>query len=355
MRRIGRWLAPAVAAAFASIFAITASTAAATPSFEGTVSTDDWAAYRGRFVMNDGRIVDDANGGISHSEGQGYGLLLAFSASDRITFERIFDFTRSQLLIRDDGLAAWKWEPNVNPHVVDINDASDGDILIAYSLALAGKAWNEPRYTEAATRLATSIGINLLTEANGRTVLKPAVSGFDPGDRPDKALVVNPSYWVFEAMPVLKQLAPQFAWDGLVTSGVEIAAAARFGAAKLPADWVAITPKGLAPAEGFPAVFGYNAIRIPLYMIRAGIDTAFLEPFAERRRLGDPAVIDLTSGKAQEPLSDPGYRAIDALIACQHGTPFPDDLRHFAPTSYYPSTLHLLVLSSLSARGGQCR
>ena len=147
------------------------------PPIDGTVAAADWAAYRDRFVMADGRVVDDANGGISHSEGQGYGLLLAFSAGDRGAFERIFDFTRNQLLIRDDGLAAWKWDPNAKPHIVDVNNASDGDILIAYALGLAGKAWGEPRYTEAAAKLATAIGTNLFAEANGRVVLKPGVSG----------------------------------------------------------------------------------------------------------------------------------------------------------------------------------
>ena len=59
--------------------------------------------------------------------------------------------------------------------------------------------------------------------------------------------------------------------------------------AALPADWVTITAKGLEPAEGFPAVFGYNAIRIPLYLLRAGLGGAFLDPFAARpaaRRAG---------------------------------------------------------------------
>ena len=84
----------------------------ASASLEGTVSADDWVAYSDRFVQDDGRVVDDANGGISHSEGQGYGLLLAFSAGDRATFERIWTFTLNELLIRSDGLAAWKWDPD---------------------------------------------------------------------------------------------------------------------------------------------------------------------------------------------------------------------------------------------------
>ena len=345
---------PAVAGLLLAACALVAGMAAAFADFDDSIAGADWAAYRDRFVMADGRVADDANGGISHSEGQGYGLLLAFSAGDRGTFERIFDFTRNQLLIRDDGLAAWKWDPEANPHIVDVNNASDGDILIAYALGLAGKAWGEPRYTAAAAKLATAIGTNLLVEANGRIVLKPGVNGFAPPDRPDGTIVVNPSYWVFEAFPVLKELAPGFAWDALASSGAEIVAAARFGQEALPADWVAITAKGLEPAEGFPAVFGYNAIRIPLYLIRAGIGGAFLDPFATRRSLGAPAVVELTTGKDADRLNDPGYRMIDALVACSRGTPVPEDLLRFAPTAYYPSTLHLLGLSYLATRGGKC-
>lgn len=325
---------------------------AAAADYENTVRPEDWAAYRDRFIMADGRVVDDANKGISHSEGQGYGLLLAFSAGDRGTFERIFDFTRNQLLIRDDGLAAWKWDPNASPHIVDVNDASDGDILIAYALGLAGKAWDEPRYTEAARKLAAAIGTHLFEKVNGRTVLLPAVSGFAPPDRPEGTVVVNPSYWIFEAFPMLKELAPEYPWDQVASSGMEIVTAARFGAAALPADWVTISSRGLEPAEGFPAVFGYNAIRIPLYLLRAGLDGAFLDRFAKQP--GDPAVVELTTGRPADALTDAGYRMIDALVACSRGTPVPAELTAFAPTNYYPSTLHLLGLSYLASGGGRC-
>jgi len=340
--------------AFATAVLLLVTAAAAANGYANSIRPEDWAAYRDRFVMADGRVVDDANGGISHSEGQGYGLLLAFSAGDRGTFERIFGFTRNQLLIRDDGLAAWKWDPKANPHVVDINDASDGDILIAYALGLAGKAWGEPRYTEAGRALATAIGENLFATINGRTVLLPAVQGFAPPDRPKGTLVVNPSYWVFEAFPVLKELAPQFAWDAVASAGTEIVAAARFGESALPADWVTISAKGLEPAEGFPAVFGYNAIRIPLYLVRAGIRGTFLDRFGPRNAQDVPAVVNLTTGRDTSQLTDPGYRMIDALVACTRGTPVPEDLLRFAPTNYYPSTLHLLGLSYLASREGRC-
>ena len=63
-----------VAAAFGALIGMAGAVFGA---YDGTVAESDWAAYRDRFVLADGRVVDDGNGGISHSEGQGYGLLLA--------------------------------------------------------------------------------------------------------------------------------------------------------------------------------------------------------------------------------------------------------------------------------------
>src|SRR5436309_1896309 len=41
-----------------------------------------WRSYKARFVTDQGRVVDTANGRISHSESQGYGMLLAVAAGD---------------------------------------------------------------------------------------------------------------------------------------------------------------------------------------------------------------------------------------------------------------------------------
>src|SRR5262249_22467996 len=86
------------------------------------ITPEEWAAYAEHFVSPEGRVIDTANGNISHSEGQGYGLLLAVLADDRAAFERIWSFTRTELMIRPDGLAAWRWEPDTAPHVTDPNN-----------------------------------------------------------------------------------------------------------------------------------------------------------------------------------------------------------------------------------------
>jgi endoglucanase len=329
-----------------------------TGALPGSVSAAEWQSYRSQFVRENGSVIDDANGGVSHSESAGYGMLLAFLADDSASFERIWSFTRDKLLIRDDGLAAWRWDPNTKPHVTDVNDASDGDILIAYALGLAGKGWSEARFTLAGQKLAKAIDRALVRRVGRRTILLPGVKGFTVADRPDGATVINLSYWVFEAIPMLAELSPSDDWAALRKSGIELVAAARFGPARLPSDWLALGADGsVKPAAGFEPAFGYNAIRIPLYLLRGGIeDRGLLSAFAVNWTGGKaPGVVATASGRTSATLADPGYQMLSASLACAlDRTPIPEDLRQFSPTVYYPSTLHLLGLSFVAWKHPEC-
>ena len=133
-------------------------------SAQASISAADWQAYKEHFVESSGRVIDDANGNISHSEGQGYGLLLSYLAGQKSDFDLIWSFTRTELLLRDDGLAVWKWDPAADPHVSDVNNATDGDLLIAYALALAGASWSRTDFTEAAGTIARAIGTEAVFE-----------------------------------------------------------------------------------------------------------------------------------------------------------------------------------------------
>ncbi len=322
----------------------------------GTIKAADWDAYRARFVDRTGRVIDDANGNISHSEGQGYGLLLALAANDRRTFEQIWTFTRTELLIRDDGLAAWKWEPNASPHVTDTNNASDGDVLIAYALALAARAWNEPRYQTAAQALVKAIGKVLLRESGGRLVMLPGAKGFAESDRAD-GLVVNPSYWVFEAFEVFTALAPDHDWARLRRDGIAIIEQGSRNPAGLPPDWLAIPSQGaMQPAQGFPPVFGYNAVRIPLYLVRAGLTDGRWFGTLRQRWPGEAIdIVDVTTGSVQETLSGKGYSMVAALVACATSSRvLSSEVRGFSVDLYYPSTLHLLGLSYVAEKRPRC-
>lgn len=320
------------------------------------ISDADWKAYADKFLTPEGRIIDDANGNISHSEGQGYGLLLALMANRPADFELIWSFTETEMLIRNDGLSAWKWDPAARPHITDTNNASDGDILIAYSLALAAQNWQNDTYRTSATTIANTLLKKQIIEYDGRTILLPAIRGFSRGEHEDGP-IINLSYWIFEALPVLNQLCPSPLWDRLAKTGLTLIEQARFGEKQLPSDWIS----GRAPpqpAQGFPAEFGYNSVRIVLYLARAGFGKdSVTQQLAKAMtdQNGDLELVNLNTGASIALLNEPGYRIIPQLAACiKSGAKFSKDVTHFTPTSYYPSTLHLLALSYAAQNHPEC-
>ncbi|PDT36042.1 endoglucanase [Rhizobium sp. M10] len=322
---------------------------------QAMINADAWSAYKAKFLDPSGRIIDNGNGNISHSEGQGYGMLLAYLSASPADFEQIWYFTRTELLLRDDGLAVWKWDPNVKPHVTDTNNATDGDMLIAYALALAGTAWNRNDYILAASRMAQALLAKTVARSAGQMLLLPGSEGFTAVDRKDGP-VINPSYWIYEAIPVMAALAPSDAWKELSDDGVALLKTMQFGPRKLPAEWVSLSgpPR---PAEGFDAEFAYNALRIPLYLARGGItDKALLTRLQKgMSQDGIPATIDLTTGRPKTVLSDPGYRIVNDVVACVvDGTKLPVSALQFAPALYYPSTLQLLGLAYIGEKHPEC-
>lgn len=320
----------------------------------GTVSVDEWAAYRSAFV-SDGRVVDTSNGNISHSEGQGYGLLLSYLADDRDSFADIWAFTQAELMVRDDGLVAWKWDPDANPHITDENNASDGDILIAYALILAGEAWEDDGYVDAARSLANAVGATSTMRWRGRDILLPASFGFRREDQ-DDGPVVNLSYWIFEAFPALARIAPDTDWDSIAQNGRRLVNETRIGPLGLPSDWLSLRTMPPAPAAAFPPEFGYNGIRIPLYLLRGGTkEPALLRQFVEPLSGETAGTVLVASGRTVDALVEPGYRIIGDAVSCVlDGTKVDADLRTFSPQSYYGSTLHLLTLSFLRQSAPQC-
>jgi len=335
--------------------ALTLSLGTTTADAASTILPAEWTSYVESFVTGDGRVVDTGNNGVSHSESQGYGLILSVLADDRPTFERIWSFTNTQLLVRDDGLASWRWDPAATPNLTDTNNATDGDILIAYGLALAGTAWDELEYTIAARRIVGILGRKMLVEADGMPAMLPGAEGFEnlPNGR---GPVLNPSYWVFEALPVFAELDPAINWGAVTETGIELIRRARITRSGLPPDWLVLDDKGMVqPAPDFPIEFGYNGIRIPLYMMRAGVNPALLETFRKNADAQGLYKVDPVTGKKLEPINEPGYRLIQAGMECvAEGTAIPDDLKTMAATSYYAATLQLLMLDYLRRSQTDC-
>ncbi|MFN3892954.1 MAG: glycosyl hydrolase family 8 [Beijerinckiaceae bacterium] len=318
-----------------------------------------WQTYKQRFITSSGRVVDTANGQISHSEGQGYGMLLAVAANDRPTFDRLWGWTRANLMVRDDQLIAWRWTPGQRPPITDMNNATDGDILIAWALAEAAELWGDAAHRAAARRIAVEVARKtvMFKTANG-AILLPGVLGFSAGDRPDGP-VINLSYYVFPAFARLATVAPEVDWNGLIQTGLDQIRTARFGESKLPTDWISLRGDQPKPADGFPRQFSYNAIRIPLYMAWAGVGdwdhySAF-HAWAHRSR--GLATIDVDSGRDADRLAERGYGAIGALLACAvDRKPAGSEFRTVRDSdNYYSVTLQLLAMAAANMRYNSCQ
>ena len=318
----------------------------------------EWTSYASRFVMPDGRIVDNANGGVSHSEGQGYGLLLARIAGDPERFDLIWQWTERHLKVRPDHLLSWKWDPRTGA-VTDVNNATDADILVAWALADAARQFGRPDYLAAAKDIANALGAEAVKSSNGRPILMPAVAGFGDKDQSDGP-VINLSYWVLPAFETLAEIAPDHDWEALRESGLALLAQSKFGPMNLPADWQSAAAETSAPAKRFPARFGYDAIRIPLYLAWDGRPASMdaLRRFAalpSGGTSGGPFVYDIKTGSPAQPLSGSGYRLVLALARCSTtGAPIDPDIIKTRDALYYPETLRMLSLAVIQERFPQC-
>jgi len=273
-----------------------------------------WGAFRKRYVTLEGRVVDTGNGGISHSEGQGWGMLLAAHHRDRKTFDLLWSWTERNLQTRTDRLFAWKWVPNSATAVPDQNNATDGDLLIAWALLRAGRRWDVPQYTAHAQAIARDVLAKLVRKVRGETVLLPGMWGFEK----DKGVVVNLSYWVYPALLELSSVVESPEWRALEQSGIRLLGSARFGRWQLSPDWL-LLGENAEPAPGFQPRFGFDAVRIPLYLLWARKETRdLLRPFASywkyfRGARFLPAWTDLTDDSIDSHNAPPGIRAIASL------------------------------------------
>ena len=231
----------------------------------------DWLLFKARFVRADGSVVDTGNEGVSHTEGQGVTMLLAVHHDDQDTFDSTWRWTRNTLQVRDDKLLSWRW--TVGEGVADKNNASDGDIFAAWALLRAHRRWNDSAYLASAQEIMVDIRKKLVRQTSRGKVLLPGAVGFEKDD----GLVINLSYWVFPALDEFAQADPSGDWLALKASGLDLLTHARFGRWDLPPDWMLLGEKIALHGQGR---FGYDAVRVPLYLLWARADDDRLrQPF----------------------------------------------------------------------------
>jgi endoglucanase len=310
---------------------------------------NEWKAFRTHYLLPEGRVVDTGNNGVSHSEGQGWGLFFAATAGDREAFDRMLGWTLRTLRRSGDALHAWRYLPYSKPRVPDTNNATDGDLFIAAALSRAARRWGASAYADAGAAIARDVLRLLVREAAGRTLLLPGAHGFETPD----ALVVNPSYYAFPLLDELAALVPSPQWEAVRRDGAELVEAGRFGQWMLPPDWLRVPRNpdaGLSPAPTWPARFSFDAIRVPLYAAwaRAPVPDlmgAFARYWTSFPSGAAPAWVDLGTGTVAPFSAGPGMVAVARLATTANRAA--DDTAALpsvaSATDYYGAALTLLA------------
>ncbi|QKJ85128.1 endoglucanase [Paramixta manurensis] len=304
-------------------------------------ASDGWNRYKATFLSGDGRIVDTGNNNVSHTEGQGYAMLLAVHYDDRDSFARLWKWTSTHLSNPQNGLFYWRYDPAAANPVADKNNAADGDVLIAWALQRAGEKWNNADYLAQSDKLQRAIVAQDVVTYAGHTLMLPGAQGFNK----TSYVILNPSYFIFPAWRDFARRSHLKVWNQLIDDGLDVLGEMQFGASQLPLDWVAMNADGsMAPATAWPPRFSYDAVRVPLYVWWYDAQSLRLTPFqrfwGNFSRLRTPAWIDVIANESAPYNMDGGLLAIRDLTLGDTGN-LTESLSE--RQDYYSASLQLIV------------
>lgn len=299
-----------------------------------------WESYKARFLMPDGRIVDTGNKSISHTEGQGYAMLMAVASNDKTAFDSMWNWTNKNLKDKDNGLFYWRYNPVEADPITDKNNASDGDVLMAWALLKAGQRWNVPAYLSASDAITQAVLKHTVISFAGYRVMLPGAKGFNL----NSYVNLNPSYFIFPAWQDFANRSHLVAWRELIKDGQTLLGKMGWGKANLPTDWVALSADGkLNPAKEWPPRMSYDAIRIPLYVGWQDKQSPLLTPWRSWWQGFDrnqtPAWVNVTTN------DNAPYNMNDGLLAVRDFTlgAAPAEPQINAQDDYYSASLKMLV------------
>lgn len=216
-----------------------------------------WREYTVRYIRPSGEVGDPSRDGHVTSEAQSYAMLRAVLMRDRTTFDRVYGWTRAHLR-RDDGLHAWLWDPATR-RVLDANAATDGDIDIAWALALASVIFAEPTYADEAAAIVVAIRTHASLDVGARWLTSA-------GNWAGPERVVNLSYFYPYAAAWFERLDPGHGWLRSNDVGYDLLDQALRGPNTLPPDFNRVGDDGtllpLPDGHALSGAFSYDSIRI---------------------------------------------------------------------------------------------
>ncbi|WP_454124017.1 glycosyl hydrolase family 8 [Kosakonia sp. Marseille-Q7440] len=299
-----------------------------------------WESYKARFLMPDGRIVDTGNNNVSHTEGQGFAMLMAVGNNDKAAFDSMWHWTHTTLQNKENGLFYWRYNPVEADPIADKNDATDGDILIAWALLKAGERWNLPAYTAASDAITQAVLKHTVTTFAGYHVMLPGAKGFNLNSR----VTLNPSYFIFPAWQDFANRSHRVIWQQLIDDGQKMVGKMAFGKPRLPTDWVSLSADGtFSPATEWPPRMSYDAIRVPLYIAWHNPQSELLTPWRSWwqgfERSKTPAWVNVTNNENAPYNMNEGLLAVrDLTVGEPTGEP-----QITAQDDYYSASLKMLV------------
>nr|WP_318383489.1 glycosyl hydrolase family 8 [uncultured Enterobacter sp.] len=299
-----------------------------------------WDTYKSRFLMADGRIVDTGNKSITHTEGQGYAMLMAVASNDRQSFDKIWNWTDKTLKNKQNGLYYWRYNPVEADPITDKNNASDGDVLMAWALLKADARWHDARYAAASDAITKALLAHTVKQFAGYSVMLPGAKGFDL----NSYVNLNPSYFIFPAWEDFAGRSHLVVWRDLVRDAKTLTGKMGWGNANLPTDWVSLYADGkMQPAKEWPPRMSYDAIRIPLYVAWQDPQSALLTPWRswwqQFGRDRTPAWVNVTTNENAPYNMNEGLLAVrDLTLGMANGEP-----QITAQDDYYSASLKMLV------------
>jgi endoglucanase len=229
-----------------------------------TCKWSQWEEFKSVYIEN-GRVVDGSDDRlVTTSEGQSYALFFALVADDQQAFNNILKWTQKNLADGDltTKLPSWLWgkKDNGNFGIIDSNPASDSDLWIAYSLAEAGRLWNNYYYQSLGYLLANRILREETVEIDGMgTVLLPAPQGFDF----DNHYRINPSYSPLQLITRMQTLYPKYSWNSMYQTSFDMLM--KTIPAGFSPDWATLKEGQYNHDKVTGPIGSYNSIRTYLW------------------------------------------------------------------------------------------
>ncbi|MEA3228602.1 MAG: glycosyl hydrolase family 8 [Campylobacterota bacterium] len=241
-----------------------------------------WENFKKNFIQKDGRVVDPHNHNITHTESIGYTLYFSYKMDDKEVFNKVYNWSKNNLVKNESGLMGWKWGRDRKKRcwcMLDLTSASDANLWIAYSLYLMYERTGEFSYKKDADSLIDAIKKHQIISVNNETFLLSWEKKLIGSD----AIQLNPSYLIFEIFEYMAKKDKDIIWNKLIKSSILLLKKARFSSLELNSDWVIYNlreDRYYLPLKH--KLFGYDAIRVPLNIMRSNL------PLYEKRALLKP-------------------------------------------------------------------